>query len=173
MDLKIEKLEKEMEEKFSYLPKNSVLNGLELIRIIAGAVDADWAVLWKNNNNILQPSIFWKSSELNTEKLERDTYRRFLSPGEGNAGLVLRHGMPIWVTDITCDMCLPRSLDAKWAGLTGGIWFAVKTETHMYGVVELLGQSFPSKNETNLLALERLGVILGQHFEKIEVALTP
>jgi hypothetical protein len=59
-------------------------------------------------------------------------------------------------------MCLPRSGDAESVGLHGGVWFPVKTDRTVYGVVELLGQNLDPVYEELLLAIENLGMKLGK-----------
>jgi hypothetical protein len=62
-------------------------------------------------------------------------------------------------------MCLPRSLDAQGAGLHGGIWFAIKTDAAVYGVVELLGTKIQEPNEELLVGIEAFGLRLGHLLE--------
>jgi hypothetical protein len=83
------------------------------------------------------------------------------------AGHVWASRKPVWTTDICRDMCIPRSLDAVEAGLQGGIWFAIKTESSVYAVVELLGDNLPNANEEALLGLEGFGIRLGKLVESI------
>jgi hypothetical protein len=84
---------------------------------------------------------------------------------EGNAGHVWRTRTPIWTTNLVRDMCLPRSLEAREAGLVGGIWFAVKTDEAVYGVIELLGRQVAHPSEALMVEIEHLGIQLGRLFE--------
>jgi hypothetical protein len=61
---------------------------------------------------------------------------------------------------------MPRSLLASEAGLRGGMWFAVKTDTAMYGVIELLAREMPSISAETLAAVERVGSRLGYVIEE-------
>ena len=56
-------------------------------------------------------------------------------------------------------MCIPRSIDATNAGLTGGVWLALKTETAVYGVIKLLGKNLSPATEEVLLHIEALGIV--------------
>ena len=49
--------------------------------------------------------------------------------------------------------------------LHGGVWFAVKTDTAMFGVIELLGRALEPAAPENLVNLERLGFRLGLALE--------
>jgi hypothetical protein len=62
-------------------------------------------------------------------------------------------------------MCLPRSLNAEEAGLKGGIWFAIQTETVVYGVIELLGIDIPPATPELLQAVEEFGKAIGSVVE--------
>jgi len=62
------------------------------------------------------------------------------------------------------DSVLPPSLEA---GLRGGVWFAVKTDTSVYGVIELLGPALEPKTPDNLVLVERLGFRLGHALEEL------
>lgn len=53
------------------------------------------------------------------------------------------------------------------AGLHGGVWFALKTVTAVYAVIEQLGRAFEPKTPGNLIELERLGFRLGYALEEL------
>lgn len=60
---------------------------------------------------------------------------------------------------------MPRSLDADTAGLHGGVWFAIKTDSAVYGVVELLGTKIPAATQELLVGIESFGIQIGQLLE--------
>jgi hypothetical protein len=62
-------------------------------------------------------------------------------------------------------MCLPRSLDSQRAGLHGGIWFAIKSDAGVYGVIELLEKKIPEPNEELLVGIEAFGLCIGHLLE--------
>jgi hypothetical protein len=51
--------------------------------------------------------------------------------------------------------------------LRAGVWFAVKTDTAIYGVVELLARELPAMSVEILVAVERLGSRLGYVIEEL------
>jgi hypothetical protein len=136
---------------------------VELLEAIALAVRCEWAVFWEVHpaGKFLYAAVLWKDSQIAAQDLEQDTYARQLTMSEGAAGQVWRSRKPTWTTDIVRDMCLPRSLHAKQAGLQGGVWIPLKTVNAVYGVLELLGRHpVPARADT-VVAVERLAVSLG------------
>ena len=139
-----------------------------LLSLLAVTTGSEWATYWQVDPiaYLLRPITTWSAISTPNPKLEQDTRSRTLSLSEGNAGHVWRSRKPIWTTDLVKDMCLPRSLDANESGLRGGIWFALKSERVVYGVIELLGKDIPNSTDDSLLAIERLGIKLGLLIEK-------
>jgi hypothetical protein len=80
-----------------------------------------------------------------------------------NAAHVWRSRKPFWSGSIVLD-----TNDAqRHATVFGsGVWFAVKSDTFVYGVIELLGRALEQRAPDNLFVLERLGFRLGQAFEE-------
>lgn len=134
-----------------------------VLEALATAAGCEWATSWKvdSSRQVLRPSVTWSAPSVQPSDLERDTASRMLTLSEGTAGHVWRSREPIWTTDLVRDMCLPRSLDARKAGLAGGIWFAVKTDNAVYGVIELLGRQLETPTESLLVEIEELGIRLG------------
>lgn len=139
-----------------------------LLEALAQALQCHWATFWKVDSGllVLRPIATWSSPSVKAEKLENDTKKRSLSLSEGTAGHVWRSRMPVWTVDLSKDMCIPRSLDATHAGLTGGIWFALKTDRGVYGVLEFLGTGVPKANEEIIVELENSGIALGRAIER-------
>lgn len=135
----------------------------EVLPRLATAVGCTWATYWQVSLQpcALLPEVTWKRDPQLGSDLERHTLGRRLSMSEGTAGHVWRSRKPIWTRDLVNDMCLPRSLEAKANGMQGGIWFAVKSDTVVYGVVEMLGPDVIPSNDSLLLTIERLGMVLG------------
>lgn len=144
---------------------------VDLLALLAGAVGCQWATYWKVSAEELrlQPVAVWSEGGVAADPLKRDTQGRQLSLSEGNAGHVWRSRKPIWTTNIALDMCLPRSRDAASAGLHGGVWFALKTDEAVYGVVELLSRHLDPASEEALVAVEQLGISLGRIIETVYV----
>lgn len=153
-----------------------ILNGAEsfdqvasdILEELGKAFLCDWGTYWKVDPTTLTliPAAIWSLSPLSTNRLIKDTQNRHLTLSEGNAGHVWRSKTPFYTTDLVKDMCLPRSLDALEAGLQGGLWFALKTEQVVYGVLELLGKNLPPITPEVLLNIEILGLKLGEKIEK-------
>jgi hypothetical protein len=144
---------------------------LNLLESIGPSLDCEWGTFWivDSVHHELVPTVTWAARGVVAPKLETHTRNRRLSLSEGNAGHVWRTRRPIWTTDILTDMCLPRSIDAREAGLAGGVWFALKTDTAVYGVIEMLGRHIATTNEELLLNLESLGIQIGRKLEMLNV----
>ena len=135
---------------------------------IADLFLCQWATLWlvHPDRAVLFPDLVWNLEPSKVWHLEENTRVRTLSLSEGTAGHVWRSRKPIWTTDLVRDMCLPRSLDARGAGLRGGIWFAIRTDSVVFGVIELLGIDLPPASADALLAIEEFGRSLGRLLER-------
>jgi hypothetical protein len=136
---------------------------------LANAARCEWGAYWALDppTQRLQAVARWSALGPKGERLNQDARVRTLATNEGNAGRVWRTRKPIWTTNLVLDMCLPRSLEASEAGLRGGVWFAVKTDTAIYGVIELLARTLPYKNPEDLAAVERAGYRLGNVIEEL------
>jgi hypothetical protein len=134
---------------------------------IAELFGCQWATLWlvHPDRPLLHPDLVWNLEPSKVWHLTENTTLRTLSLSEGTAGHVWRSRRPIWTTNLARDMCLPRSLNAGEAGLKGGIWFAIQTETVVYGVIELLGIDLPPATPDMLHAVEEFGKAIGNVME--------
>jgi hypothetical protein len=141
--------------------------GEQLIALLGETLGCEWGTFWKVDPQFqkLKPIASWSSQALHADRLAAVTKDRTLSLSEGTAGHVWRGRKPVWTLDLVRDMCLPRSLHAQSAGLHGGIWFAIKTDAAVYGIVELLGRTIPPPNPELLLEVEALGIRLGHVLE--------
>jgi hypothetical protein len=134
---------------------------------IAELFSCQWATLWlvHPDRPLLHPDLVWNLDPSKVWHLTQSTTLRTLSLSEGTAGHVWRSRKPVWTSNLARDMCLPRSLYANEAGLRGGIWFAIQTESVVYGVIELLGIDIPPSTPDVLLAIEELGKSIGRHMD--------
>ncbi len=134
-----------------------------ILEELGRALHCQWGTYWKASTDMreLSPFATWEESGFNALELNRDTKTRILSLSEGMAGHVLRSKKPVWTLNLNQDMCLPRSLDADKYGLTGGIWFALKTEDSVYAVIELLGHDVTPPAQELILGIESFGIHLG------------
>ncbi len=135
---------------------------------LARAARCAWAAYWVVDPPALalRPVASWNG--LGPEGHAFDRQARVCVPltTQGNAAKVFRGRKPIWTTTLLLDMGLPRSLHAAAAGLRGGIWFAIKSDTALFGVVELLARELPSMTPQSLMAVERAGSRLGYVIEE-------
>jgi GAF domain-containing protein len=136
---------------------------------LANAARCEWGAYWALDptSQRLQAVASWSALGPKGERFEQDTRVRTLAPNQDNAGQVWRSRKPIWTTNLALDMSLPRSFEASEAGLRGGVWFAVKTDTAVYGVIELLARTLPYKNSETLAVVERVGFRLGYVLEEL------
>lgn len=136
---------------------------------LASAARCEWGAYWTLDptSQRLQAAASWSALGLKGERFEQDARARTLTPNYGNAGQVWRSRKPIWTTHLGSDLCWPRCLRAVEAGLRGGVWFAVKTDTAVYGVVELLARTLPYKKAGTLATVERTGFRLGYALEEL------
>jgi GAF domain len=141
--------------------------GSELLALLGEALGCEWGTLWKVDSSAqrLKPVATWSAPDIQTARLAEHTINRALSLSEGTAGHVWRGRKPVWTRDLVRDMCLPRSLDAATAGLHGGIWFAIQTDSAVYGVVELLGTKIPAATQELLEGIETFGIRIGHLLE--------
>lgn len=153
-------------EKISALLKTDITTenfASQLLQELGSRLNCQWGTYWHvTEDHHLQPLVLWTQHGFTAPKLEKDTKHRVLTISEGTAGHVWRSGKPIWTLDLIKDMCLPRSIDANSSGLTGGIWFAIKTDTSIYAVVELLGHYLVPPSTELITAIEEFGLLLGK-----------
>ena len=135
---------------------------------LAHAARCAWAAYWVVDPpaQALRPIASWNGLGPEGHAFDRQARACVPFTTQGNAAKVFRDRKPIWTTNLLLDMGLPRSLRATAAGLRGGIWFAIKTDTALYGVVELLARELPSMTTESLTAVERAGSRLGYVIEE-------
>ncbi|MFL6605572.1 MAG: GAF domain-containing protein [Steroidobacteraceae bacterium] len=135
---------------------------------LAHAAHCDWAAYWAFDAQLrtLRPVASWSGLGPEGQPFDQQGRARIESTNHGNAGKVWRSRKPLWTADLVLDLGMPRSLRAADAGLQGGLWFAVKTDTAMYGVVELLARALPLVSVETLVQVERVGSRLGYALEQ-------
>jgi hypothetical protein len=139
----------------------------DVIERLAVALRCQWGTYWKVDPEkiCLVATLLWELEQDRTQPLRMDTVGQSLSISQGNAGHVWRSRKPIWARDLIFEMCLPRSLGAQTSGLKGGIWFAVKTDRAVYGVLEFLGHDIEPVSDESLVLIEQFGISLGRLVE--------
>jgi GAF domain-containing protein len=143
--------------------------GQAVLERLAQAARCEWAAYWAVDpqSRALRPVASWSGLGPEGQPFDRETGARIPPTNQGNAAKVWRGRKPIWTANLVLDMGLPRSLRAAEAGLRGGMWFAVKTDTAMYGVIELLARMLPLITAETLAVVERVGSRLGYAIEEL------
>ncbi len=77
---------------------------------------------------------------------------------------VWRSGKPLWSASFEVDMAATSAVESC---PLGHVWFAVKTDSTVYAVIELLGRALEPHPPDNLLFLEQLGYRLGYALEDL------
>jgi len=138
----------------------------DVLELLAHAACSERATYWTADAGLLRLRAIasWSALGPNAVTCEGDVRHRTASLSQGNAGHVWRSRKPLWSTSLVLDTGPPRSIGA---GLRGGVWFAVKSDTSVYGVIELLGRALEPKTPDNLVIVERLGFRLGLTLEDL------
>lgn len=137
-----------------------------VLAVLAEAAGSVWAAHWVIDTvgQRLRPFATWSTSEDEALPFGQDA-QLLLSLGFGSAAVVWCGRKPVWsTTGFSASLPPPGASTAP--GWHGGVWFAVKTDTAVYGVIELLGRALESKAPENLGCLERLGFRLGLALEE-------
>ena len=137
-----------------------------VLELLGQATCSERATYWTVDPELLRLRAIanWSAAGFGPPVRDGDIRRRTASLSHGNAGHVWHSRKPLWSTSLVLDTALPPSLEA---GLRGGVWFAVKTDTSVYGVMELLGRALEPKTPDNLVIVERLGFRLGHALEEL------
>ena len=137
-----------------------------VLELLGQAACSERATFWTIDPELgrLRATASWGTVGQNRLAPGANVRHRTSALSHGNAGHVWRSRKPMWATSMVLDTTLDRSFEA---GLRGGVWFAVKTDTSVYGVVELLGRALEPKTPDNLVLVERLGARLGHALEEV------
>jgi GAF domain-containing protein len=136
-----------------------------VLELLAQAACSERATYWTVDAEVRLRSIAsWSALGPTAGTREGEARHRATWLSQGNAGHVWRSRKPLWATSFVLDTTQPGSLGP---GLRAGVWFAVKSDTSVYGVIELLGRALESKTPDNLAIVERLGVRLGHTLEEL------
>jgi hypothetical protein len=165
MQIEIQDLSTAFAKVSDLFKSNSSLKSIAplLLQEFGRPLNCQWGTYWivSTEAHQLKPFATWIAEGFSAPELNRDTENRTLSISEGTAGHVWRSKKPVWTLDLAQDMCLPRSLDAEKSGLTGGLWFALKTDDTVYAVIELLGQYIVPPRKELIIEIENIGIRLG------------
>jgi hypothetical protein len=131
-----------------------------VLEVLGQAACSERAMFWTVDSEVrnLRAIATWGASPLGS-----DSRYRTVSLSRSNAGHVWRSRKPLWSSSLVLDTAAPSAGEA---GMRGGAWFAVKTDTSVYGVIELLGRALELRTPDNLVFIERQGVRLGHALEE-------
>lgn len=137
-----------------------------VLELLAQAACSERATYWNVDIALLRLRVIASWSALGPNALTREDEARHRTAwfSQGNASHVWRSRKPLWTTSLVLDTALPGFAGS---GLRAGVWFAVKSDTSVYGVIELLGRALEPKTPDNLVIVERLGCRLGHTLEEL------
>jgi len=135
-----------------------------LLEAVANCLKGEWAAYWKVNSeeHVLRAIATWSNNSEPLKPLLRETETRALTLSEGAPGRVWNSEQPLCTTDLVRDMRLPRSLYAKAAGFSSGLWFPIRYNQATCGVIESLGQHSWPGDQHFFKQLMILGEIIGE-----------
>ena len=144
-------------------PEDVALASIERLGLAAAS---EWAAYWMlvPKQRRVRPLAIWSVSGPKVQLPARHPPQT-VSDSESTATHVWRNQKPVWATS-TVAQGAPRTLEDPQGDLQSGVWFAVKTDTAVYGVIELLGRAFAPRTTANLAVIERLGARLGHALEE-------
>jgi hypothetical protein len=138
----------------------------DVIETLGLAASSEQATFWTVDPQLrqLRAIAHWNTSGFTQGS--SDSVQRYRAPSwsEGSAARVWRTRKPLWSASSILDTSRRPSIQD---GLRGGVWFAVKTDTSVYGVIELLGRALEPSAPENLVHIERLGFRLGHALEEL------
>lgn len=136
---------------------------LTVLEMIASAFDCEVATYWSLDPKlqILREARSWYSTGVRAERLHIDTSKRTFHIGEGMPGRAWKFERPYLSNDLQMDMSLPRSTEVHDLGFKSGLWFPVKTEQSVLGVIELLGRNNISDDQEFRRFYEKFGPEVG------------
>lgn len=137
-----------------------------VVELLGRAACSERAIFWTFDPEMagLRALASWGAVGSCTSVLDGNARHRAVPLGHVNAGNVWRTRKPLWSTSLILDTVTPSFIES---GLRGGVWFALKTDTSVYGVMELLGRALEPKAPDNLVCVERLGFRLGHALEEL------
>ena len=143
-------------------PSDPAAARLSVLERIGSILHCQWITMWEVDRNVLRACAKWTHTDLVARQLLDDVRFNSLASGEGTATRVWRSAQPFWTHDLFRDLCFPRSLEAKSAGLTAGIWIPLKSKGTVVAVLELLSLGLPESTYPDRSKdLERFGDVIG------------
>jgi hypothetical protein len=136
-----------------------------ILELLGQAACSERAMFWAVDSELrnLRAIATWSAETSGASPPGSDSRYRTVSLSRSNAGHVWRSRKPLWSTSLVLDTAAPSAGEV---GMRGGAWFAIKTDTSVYGVIELLGRALELTTPDNLGSIERLGSRLGHALEE-------
>jgi hypothetical protein len=133
-----------------------------VLALLAPAAESEHATYWRFDPTVmrLRALASWSASKRTASMRHSGMAPRTASLSLSNAGQVWHTRKPLWASALL-DMDLSAGIR-----LHGGVWFAVKSDTSIYGVIELTGRALDGSIPQNLFLIERLGSRLGHALEE-------
>jgi hypothetical protein len=137
-----------------------------VLKLLGQAACSERAIYWTVDPVASQPqaSASWGAPSTQAPTSDWDIRYRAASLSQGHVGRVWRSGRPLWSASFVLDTAVPSATEA---GPLGAVWFAVKTDSTVYAVIELLGRALEPNPPNNLVLIEQLGYRLGYGLEEL------
>jgi hypothetical protein len=137
-----------------------------VVKLLGQAACSERAIYWTVDPVASRPRVAASWGTLSSPGPSSDWGIRYhtASPRDDTVGRVWRSGKPFWSASFVFDTAPPRAYEA---GELGAVWFAIKTDSAVYAVIELLGRALEANPPVNLVFLEQLGYRLGYALEEL------
>jgi hypothetical protein len=137
-----------------------------VVKFLGQAACSRRALYWTVDPVAARPRVAASGGALSTltPSSDWDICYRTASLREGTVERVWRSGKPLWPASFVLDTAVPSAFEA---GELGAVWFAIKTDSAVYAVIEFVGLALESNPPENLGFLEQLGYRLGYALEEL------
>jgi hypothetical protein len=136
-----------------------------VLKLLGQAACCERAIYW-TLDPVSRPQVraSWGALSTQAPTSDWDIRYRISSLSQGHVARVWRSGKPVWSASFVPDTAVRSTFGA---GPLGGVWFAAKTDSAVYAVIELLGRALEPSPPDNLIFLEQLGYRLGYALEEL------
>ena len=139
----------------------------KILAVLGAGLYWDAVRFWSTgpNQDQLQLSHAWYSSESDHAAEYDDSSRLTCQRGDGLAGHVWQIGQPLWISDIAADDRLDREQDINQDGLHAALAYPVGTDGAFFGVIELYSTEVRVRDED---LIEMMGTVVSQLVQFLE-----